>query len=986
MGANTHKINAKSVLAYSFMPGIIPRARALATGGFSYLAFLFACLYRTVRILPPNHPYVNPANIGKFGLYKVIIAAANNVRFDRKNLDQIGIFFVLLTGVVLIFLQFLLFIMAILSGRAFAQVPGFESIFITENPQNDIAFMMLDYVFGIPAIGGGGTFFESNALDGGGPTPFHLGLHALFNFYNLAILLVGVLIFLYYVVVVVIETAKTGVPFGRRFSKLYAPLRLVVAVGLLVPLFSGFNAAQYITLTAAKLGSSFATNGWLTFNAELQAEGMTPLGMPRETVVARPRIPGLDGLLHFSAVYHACRTAYDLWAPVNARNPQQGGVCIRPYIVVNGAAQAFAGSYSESCEDGAPAGGYIDYATAKEEFGTNDVEIILGEYDPAAHSSFAGSVKPYCGKMTISLSHDNPGIWNGEGGIRAVEEVYFNTTRDVLHPAADGDTSVFRLIGERAAHSFIETASDAYNPCIHSGELGDGGRCQASWAPPSTVFVGPINVVRENMVRAITDAYNQFREGLDLRLTEELANRGWGGAGIWYNHIADINGAFTGAVYATPSVKNYPMVMEMVRNERMKQNRNGGICKTFEPNLGSGKDVKFQTNKDRVIANASNGTFMYFACDKPTQQIGQAAPAPAGPPAAGDGVCDLGTDIQLTTGSAGKGGTSNIIIDVMNLVFGLNGLFDIRTATCYDPATGRPLIHPLAQLSTIGKSLVENSIRSMGMALGASFGAGILGALNSHLGQAAQAASSMLVAIASIGLVAGFILYYVLPFMPFIYFFFAVGAWVKSIFEAMVGVPLWGLAHLHIDGDGLPGRSAMSGYFLIFEIFLRPIVILFGLIGGVAVFTAMAVILNNLFDLVVMNSTGATPDGSTAAVGAGQVQEFRRGVIDKFFFTIMYTVLIYMIATASFKMIDTIPANIMRWISSPVGKFNDNTGDPVGGLTKYAAVGGAQITGQVFEGLNQGAQGLGGLGGSLIKAMKSKDGGGGGGGGQQAGT
>ena len=63
-------------------------------------------------------------------------------------------------------------------------------------------------------------------------------------------------------------------------------------------------------------------------------------------------------------------------------------------------------------------------------------------------------------------------------------------------------------------------------------------------------------------------------------------------------------------------------------------------------------------------------------------------------------------------------------------------------------------------------------------------------------------------------------LFYIIPFMPFIYFFFAVGTWVKAIFEAMVGVPLWALAHIRIDGQGLPGDAAMNGYYLLLEIFV----------------------------------------------------------------------------------------------------------------------------------------------------------------------
>jgi hypothetical protein len=356
-----------------------------------------------------------------------------------------------------------------------------------------------------------------------------------------------------------------------------------------------------------------------------------------------------------------------------------------------------------------------------------------------------------------------------------------------------------------------------------------------------------------------------------------------------------------------------------------------------------------------------NATYKYFNCEKPNQDAD--IPAMGAPANVGTGVNNVGggciTGSTLMTGSVTKGVSSNIFIDFISVVFGLNGLFDLRSCSVIDPATGQSIIHPLAQLATIGKSLVENAIRSMAMAMGAAFGGGMIGMLSTSLGAALGSASGMFVGVATIGLSAGFVLYYILPFLPFIYFFFAVGSWVKSIFEAMVGAPLWALAHLRIDGEGLPGSSAASGYFLIFEIFLRPIVTVFGLIGGMAVFGAMAAMLNNLFDLVVMNVTGAPPGGSNTTMNPTVVQSFRRGVLDQFFFTIMYAVLLYMMATSSFKMIDTIPKYVMRWMNSRVSTFNDNKTDPTQGLTQYAALGGAEISGRLFGAGQQGAKGLG---------------------------
>ena len=197
----------------------------------------------------------------------------------------------------------------------------------------------------------------------------------------------------------------------------------------------------------------------------------------------------------------------------------------------------------------------------------------------------------------------------------------------------------------------------------------------------------------------------------------------------------------------------------------------------------------------------------------------------------------------------------------------------------------------------------------------------------------------------------------------FLYFFFGVGSWLKGLFEAMVGIPLWALAHLRIDGEGLPGSAASAGYFLILEIFIRPILMVFGLLASIAIFAASVKVLNEIFYLVIANLSGhdpisgascfAHPDG--AATGeSGEApfdyKSFFRGPIDEFFFTVMYAIMVYMIGMSCFKLIDKVPDNILRWIADGVSSFGDTDVDPAEGLVSKVAIAGS-MAGQLKEGL-----------------------------------
>lgn len=923
-----------------FLPGIIPRAKELGGSGFGYLAFLFALAYQAVRLLPAHHPYTKSDNIGNFGIRQVVTAAANNLEFKRGNIDQIIVFFAIIAGVILLALQFILFIGMLFSSEAFASGAGdapFKSIFVTEHPQTDIAFLLLDYTFGIP------EFFGSNALLDG-PTPFHLALHALFQFYNMAILLVAVFIFLYYVIVVVIETAQTGVPFGRRFAKIYAPLRLITAVGLLVPLptpgaggssgggssGSHFNAAQYITLYAAKLGSSFATNGWILYNRELH----NPMGVENSSLVARANPPNINGLLHFTAVYHACREIYKIHAGKELLSESDDTIEIKPYILVDGNAEEFL---------------TYDYSKAKNYFKNSNVEVILGEKD-ARHATYGGNVYPYCGKMTISLSNENPSFYTGngddrtnsdtkKGGIRHVEIAYYQLLQRLLKT-----DNKFAYLGERAAH-FYAPGQFVHDPCYwdESDKLDDTDTCHTSWFPPISKLQEEFDNIQISLDVSIDLAYKDLQNNVDLKLTEELEKRGWGGAGIWYNNIAQVNGSLTAAIYAMPEVRQYPDVIGNVISQKQSEDTAMATsCRTFEPNLSDGRPVN-QPEADKEILAAMNDLYQHLSCEKAEQN-------------------EQG---GITTGMTG-----NAVLDAIGAIFGINGLFELKANSKADEATGMPIVHPMASLSAIGKSLVENAIRNIGTSIVFTAFGGLASGLSGAIGGALNTLSGMFVSIATIGLTAGFVLYYILPFLPFLYFFFAVGSWVKSIFEAMVGVPLWALAHLKIDGEGFSGRAASQGYFLLLEIFIRPIATVFGLIGGMAVFGAMVAVLNSVFDLVVTNITGDLGGDSSDPAYDNAMEMFQRGVIDKFFFTIMYAILVYMMATSCFKMIDTIPKAVTRWLGSNVSTFNDNTSDPTQNLTTYTSLAGSQFISPIVGGINKGVGGVTGLAGALLAPKK----------------
>ena len=90
-----------------------------------------------------------------------------------------------------------------------------------------------------------------------------------------------------------------------------------------------------------------------------------------------------------------------------------------------------------------------------------------------------------------------------------------------------------------------------------------------------------------------------------------------------------------------------------------------------------------------------------------------------------------------------------------------------------------------------------------------------------------------------------------------------------------------------------------------------------------------------------MVATGYNIQGEINNTNAGALSNFTstdpmafmRGPIDEMFYSIIYVIMVYMIGLSCFKLVDTIPNNIMRWMGVTVSSFHEHMGDPAGEMT-----------------------------------------------------
>lgn len=227
---------------FVFMPEI---GRSFESVKFAWhlLVNLVAQIYAGVGLIAKDHPCLDLRNASQFKLFDIIRIAYKSLKWEKESIPQIVIFSAVLAFLFFIVLSLITVIMNVGVNAAHAQTPGGSG-----NAANDV----LNSIFN---------------LHGTGMIPSAFG--AMLRTYSNIILILAGLILIWTIITYVVESARQGQAGGKSFNHSWAPVRLVFALALLIPLSSGLNSGQYITLYLAKWGSDLASNVYKQFNNQL---------------------------------------------------------------------------------------------------------------------------------------------------------------------------------------------------------------------------------------------------------------------------------------------------------------------------------------------------------------------------------------------------------------------------------------------------------------------------------------------------------------------------------------------------------------------------------------------------------------------------------------------------------------------------------------------------------------------------------------------
>lgn len=649
------------------------------------------------------------------------------------------------------------------------------------------------------------------------PTAVMAALRGMMAFFSNALLIVASIKLLYELIQMTAESAQTGQVGGKNANKLWAPIRLVIAIGLLVPLDTGLNSGQYIVLQIAKWGSGLASQGWKVFVEKL-TENQT-----LSDAIA-PRILGISENLLKSYI---CQRLTNYYA-MKSETPKEMVTKITETT----------GSFP------------------KVVFKSRMYDNVCGEVSFKMPKILTGTAEA---QRMIELTRINNDQFNQADGPIMQEAIKIaDSFKDEARTDPTVDTSGF----DTAVQNYQTSLTSALkNSSVAKGALSD-------------------------ILNAVQNAAN---------------TRGWTSAGTWFLAIARAQGQVTTGGLNIPEVSGPNM-------DVLCKVKDSGPCRGY---------TKFLQSYEQSIRpqDASAG---------PSVGLEQSVVREHN---------DLNSFVKYATSVGGL--TIDKLLGYMDSGAAAIGLWTNDPQKAFGDLGGTT--NPFGEIAALGHKKIRLALDYLGIAMLTTAAGGILGFVPGIGGAAAglsAAATAVIMMIASLFLLAGVVLAFIVPLFPFTRFFFSIMTWIGSLIEAMIVVPFMALGFLTPNGEGFAGPNTRSAFISIFQIFLRPILCVFGLIAAMLMFYVAAKFLNAMF--------------YEATSGIGLYENSGMKFVQKLVYSVVYVGLIYVAANTSFKMIEHIPKHALGWMNASAKE--ESYDDHQGFMNVATAVGGGKLVEQ-FAGL-----------------------------------
>lgn len=904
----------RSTLSYMYKPRIGKNFGEIQrTAGV--LPRLLAGIFAMQGLFPSHHPALRDETL-RLGMVDVLGTAFGSLQWNKQGVPKICFFFAVLATLVFTVIAFAFAVVGFFSTPAHA-VGYFDNSLLN----TDIANRWLDYLFQPTVTNNFDVVVPNNALNGtatqsiGNAVP--IAFRRMAGLYSSAMLILAVIILLYHLISMLVHTAHDGTPMGRSAHQIWAPVRLVFALGLLIPLSNGFSSGQWLVLSIAKLGSNLASNVWsdptwgigaavtgqsqqLSTRPDTEAEAMInnliSIGFcAKSTQLKGTAVQDMNGFLGNTVL--ATRTAVDAarvadinnalyWsmnsagAPLAAQGADGGAIAAavlaRRNPVASGAGTSTsAGAVSKSYYPVAPetpSTGGGTYASTWTEVPCGTVTFptlaLDGGVDPALAPILQGIADSHKDAFA-AIEHDALSVGATlaasaaqPGGIGSACLATYGSGI----PAGSCNASVAGSgAGVNVAQSKIQLRQD-YLTAFQAALAGNA---------PAVTFNPATGMITYNNIPTAAAAAS-------LMGTAAAQNLGWMSAAGWFSSLASKHSIFGRAAKIVPTVNADCKKVDcgdQIIAAQIEQDEKGFISSLIESIengvvgiMDAAKNIGMGVLRQIGLANNQNNFIWHtmFTSDSPVSDM--------------IGLGNILVD----------GGIHLIEVGVVVSLIGALGLAMDNAGNLTENASGQTSSLTRATAGVMGKAAsgllkLLPSGKLLKMVTGGAHYASLV--------------TPLLFGLASMIIVPGVFLFYILPFLPFMNFVTGVITWLISLLQAVVAIPIIAIAHISPNGEGLPSSSARGAYTMILQIFLRPIMMIFGMLATIMIMNTGIAFLNTVFFNIYKQNMGGNADGLFSDV----------------IFMVMYAGAAWGIVNAAVTAIDDFPLKAVTWIGGGQG-------------------------------------------------------------------
>lgn len=886
--SETKSKKGRSVAAFMFLPQF-----NLCFEGFAHLIPVFmrtlAVMFAQAGLIPNNHPATRYGieGVRKYKFTELMGEAWFTLRTTRATPYQWGMFssVVLMIGFVVcsigsFFLSIFFNLGAVAQAQLFdhpgnpygtgetdadqaASFGGFGGVFDTryseapgtvDGASTDYALMVLDKVLRQGAMGTGGSS--------------QLALQPLMETYNAGVLVVAGIMLFWMIISIVVDTAKTGVVGGGRHNMVWAPIRVVFALGIMIPLgTTGFSSGQFMVMKLAEWGSNFGTQIWMSYiNSAANTQNLLPAF----------RSKAVAGLVNGVFKIKTCEMAY------NAYVDQAGG----------GADSLIGITSSTNLLTGVKTINYTNKQGTKSICGSI---WYSASATPSTTASLTGALSTVAG-TSYQLNQAALDFTNDVRlGVRNVLdlELYpaniLNTQAKTFACAfgfghfSDGGTGVNPINSANACGGSSTGSPVAANPAACGADVLPGTGCHKA------AIDGVINTFDSAVNGARNALENDANGYLTTGIKSDMEQRGWGGMGMWYQIVAVLTKLSKNASEITGGYN--PGSAWTAESKADIDTKVASIMQSYdawwEVALSSETNAGIDANNYRDDRNKSLN-------------------------AGGETTKSTVTNLAKKAADAATDGVAETIMQTVFPADAEDFVFDIIDGSGDN-------VYPMAAVSATGDQItatgfvVITAVSALGLldcpSMEASFlGFGVGGSLGCALSKSALA--NGLASMATALVVAGMVLSFYIPVLPAIRVAFAVLTWIISVFEAVCMVPIAALAHLSSEGDGIAG-GAKHAWILWLNVLLRPAFVVLGFVGALLIYNTFIV-----YWQVSFSSLSASLSATSTWYGK---------VVGWFAYSLIYVAVLYSAANMIFKMLDMIPNAFMRYMGGSADtSFDDH--------------------------------------------------------------